>query len=74
MKNKKYIFQATKPFQQYFKEGARVIWMLSHADKHDFIKSVIKQFDTGAYITMIPVYKTLQIDEAKITPKVREAL
>jgi len=42
--------------------------MLSHHDRHDIIKSIIKNCDTPGNITFIPLYKTLQIDKHKLTP------
>ena len=41
--------------------------MLSHHDKHDTIKSCIKDCDNTGSITMIPVYKTLQIDRTRLS-------
>lgn len=41
--------------------------MLSHVDKHDIIKSCIKDCDNTGSITMIPVYKTLQIDRSRLS-------
>lgn len=62
------LFELDKPFLNSFKDGSRSIWMLSHNDKHDVIKNCIKDFDNTGSITMIPVYKTLQIDRSRLTP------